>query len=222
MYYAQPDEAVFYKAVANTGDEFLEAIESPAVPLASAPDSWPAFPMLPYGGVRGGGLADFRILEHQVISPLRRQRIHDIYAAYRQGNRPQLPLLPAGTTADSRGVTPEGLLVDFSTDLEKWTKVLLAKDASTPAKQMQITDLDRDSRFRAALQSNKLFLVISDPEELKAHFPDHEAEIEGWKFSLDPHGLESQQHDPDLQISGQAAARSGGAEHTMGVPGRLQ
>ena len=80
VYYAQPDEAVFYQAISNTGDEFVESIESPAVPLSSAPHApAPAFPMMPYGGVRGSGMADYRILEAQVIAPLRRRQIHDIY-----------------------------------------------------------------------------------------------------------------------------------------------
>ena len=95
-------------------------------------------------------------------------------------------MLPTGTTAPGNGVTPEGLLVKFSSDFAKWEKVLLAKDASNPPKQLQVEDLGRESPFRAALQSNKLFLVISDPQELTAHFPHNEVEIAGWKFRLDP------------------------------------
>ena len=177
---------MFYQAISNTGDEFVESIESPAVPLSSAPHApAPAFPMMPYGGVRGSGMADYRILESQVIAPLRRRQIHDIYVKYLETG-PELPLLPTGTTAPGNGVTPEGLLVKFSSDFAKWERVLLAKDASNPPKQLQVEDLGRESPFRAALQSNKLFLVITDPQELAAHFPHNEVEIAGWKFRLDP------------------------------------
>ena len=188
VYYAQPDEAVFYRAVTNTGDESLESMEVPAVPLSSAAHASPppAFLLLPYGGVRGSGMADNRILDHQVISPPRWRQINNIYATLRKTS-PEVPLLPSGTAgaAAPSGVTPQGLPVNFSADFEKWSSLLLGKDASKTPSRLRITDLGRDSQLRAALQSNKLFLVISKPDELKTHFGEHDAGTAGWNFSLD-------------------------------------
>ena len=205
VYYAQPDRAVFYQAAVATdatpdvsGDEFLPYLEVPATPLpapaASAPNGdTGAFPMLPYGGVQGS-LSDLRLLELQVVSLLRRSRIHEGYerfvaaqvqAGVAAGER-GLPLLPAATTQPPAvtGWTEQGFLADFSSGFETWASLLLARDST--GHSLSLSNLDRDAPIRAALQSGNLFLVISNPDELKPYFLEHSVVIAGWTFDLDP------------------------------------
>ena len=194
IYYAQPDQAVLYQpdgASESTGAQgaLLSFMEVPAATLPDPGDNPPlAFPLFPYGGVQadpahGIALSDFQQIEVQRLTPTRRARIHDLSAnnaaASTRSFRATL-----GPDDSVTGTTPQGLLASFSGDYETIQKLILAKD--TDDVFLTFEQIERDSPLRTALQSNQLFLVISDPAALQAYFTQSRLTIQGWAFDLDP------------------------------------
>jgi hypothetical protein len=208
-YYAQPDQAVLHSLDARPANPptVAAAIATPAAPdllwymevpaaelppaVATNAHSLPtvaAFPMLPYGGVARESLADYQRLEQQVLSPHRRAVITDAIA---QNPRPPVtPIAPLGIAAaiappSVTGTTPQGFLAEFSPDYAVMQSLLLARD--TADQRLQFHNLAQTDPLRAALQSNQLFLVITNPESLRQHFgTDNQLTIQGWQFNLDP------------------------------------
>jgi hypothetical protein len=203
VYYAQPDQAVLYRpAAAATGSQdILLYMEVPAanLPVPTTIDG-AAFPLLPYAGAQSSPLfqvqsSDYRALELHLISPLRRQQITQI-------SMPVLaPTAPASAAVDQTlpstsgqapsstsvtGTTPQGLLATFSADFATIELLTLARDAAPGF--LGFTGIERTSPLRDALQSNQLFLVISNPASLQPYFRDHLLDIAGWTFDLDPAG----------------------------------
>ncbi len=185
FYYAQPEQAVLYRAssLAKTAgnSDLLQFMEVPTTAL-SAPSSGdlPVFPLLPYGGVQGA-MVDFQQLEVELLNPKRR-KIISLHADH------DTPFPAAPSDAPAIGTTPQGLLATFfkqgSKDYETMS-LLLAKD--TDGDPVQFQAIERRSPLRAALQSNQLFLVISNPNTLKSYFAtDNQLTIQGWTFDLDP------------------------------------
>ena len=193
IYYAQPDQAVLFKPTAVTGqddtpeDEFLEYMEIPAtgLPDTLSDDQLLAFPLFPYGGVDSQILTDFRQIELQILSAMRRARIYQISEA----DNFSAPLSDDTTaTASFTGATPQGLKATYSGTYESLESLLLARD--TADKNFQLTNIERSAKLRAALQSNQLFMVISDPDVLKDYFKDNQLTIDGWAFDLNPEGVD--------------------------------
>ncbi len=211
-YYAQPDQAVLHSLEARPADpqsvataiatapqsasapDLLWYMEVPAaeLPVAELPTddqalpTVEAFPMLPYGGVARHALEDYQRLEQQLVSPHRRAVIT---AAIAKNPPPPAPVrlsLIAGLTEPSiTGTTPQGFLAEFSPDYAVMQSLLLARD--TADQKMQFHTLAQTDPLRASLQSNQLFLVITNPESLRNHFgTDNQLTIQDWQFDLDP------------------------------------
>jgi hypothetical protein len=178
-YYAQPDDAEFYHAAAAgsglismgrvaapaDGDfTGLALLEVPAALLGSFTSPTQAFPSAPYAGLQAADLAQYRALELQALSPVRRQTITGIPPSAADGRRTQFEFddtLPVG-------VTPQGLLGSFSADLMQWNALTLAqtprRTGAPPqniVQQLQLANVI--GGLKGALQTNQLFLVMSDP-----------------------------------------------------------
>ncbi len=162
------------------------------VPAATLPDPGdrllPAFPLFPYGGVQadpahGIALSDYQQIEVQRLTPTRRARIHDL-SAHTAAAPPRSFRATLGPDESVSGTTPQGLLASFSGDYETIQKLILAKD--TDDIFLTFEQIERDSPLRTALQSNQLFLVISDPAALQTYFTQSRLTIQGWAFDLDP------------------------------------
>lgn len=181
-YYAQPDDAEFYHAGADgvismgrlsrslpapaPGDATgLSLLEVPAAVLADFSNPNQAYPSAPYAGLRVADLADYRALELQALSPVRRHAI----AGLPQGQRIARPTQHELDDTLPVGVTPQGLLGDFSANLLQWTALTLAQSprliASKPLERivqaLQLVNVT--GGLKSALQTNQLFLVLSDP-----------------------------------------------------------
>jgi len=175
MYYAQPDQAILYKAEASS-KKFLDYMEVPSVGLPAIPDDSKesdrkalSFPMLPYGSVDVQKLTDLRQLEIQLISNFRRNRIQEISAAAGHNT----PLTPSDAVVSEeevtfQGTTPQGLLATFSEDYMQIKELMLAKD--TENEEVKLVEIEHGSALKAGLQSNQLFMVVSDPNSLKDYF----------------------------------------------------
>lgn len=199
IYYAQPEEAILYKGSdasssnpAALYDNILDYMEAPAAALptppalngSSANTNVAAFPLLPYGGLAQQPLANYQQMEVQLINPLRRALIHQIGLTANN-----IPL--SNATGDSFiGVTPQGLMVNFSAHFEQIHYLTLALD--TANQQLQLQNIDRQSPLRSALQSNQLFMVISNPLSLKNYFANNQLTIQDWQFDLNPDSWQKQ------------------------------
>ena len=175
IYYAQPDQAPLY-AAETSSQHFLDYLEIPSVGLPSKLDvpqlqslkeatgiESLAFPMLPYGNVDAHSLADMRQLEISLINNYRRNRIHNISAATNH-----ITLLGNAGEANPIGTTPQGLIASFSQDYRTIQQLQLMKD--TKDKSISFVNITHGSALKGALQSNQLFMVISDPTAVSANF----------------------------------------------------
>lgn len=184
IYYAQPEQSILHSA--TIGDEgaaldgILGYLEVPALALPTEPEP---IPLLPYGGVRDVGLANYLQLEQQCLSPQRRLLLVE------QAD-PALPLIPSWTddrTASDPsipGTTPQGLVAEFSPNYETIQSLVLARD--TEQRLLQFHNIGRRSPIRAALQAAQMFWVITDPTALAETFTDDQLTIQGWTFNLNP------------------------------------
>ncbi len=198
VYYAQPDQAPLYKAEASS-QQFLDYLEVPSVGLpnnldgpqgqslkdATGYDSL-AFPMLPYGNVDAHALVDIRQLETALVNNYRRNRIHKISEATKHVT----PLKDKDSASSQRiGTTPQGLIATFSEDCRTIERLQLMKD--TNDNLVSFVNIVHGSPLKAALQSNQLFMVISDPAAVNANFSKKvftdttsTLEIKKWLFEL--------------------------------------
>lgn len=209
VYYAQPDDSTFYAHVEESNqegdedntDEFLNYMEVPTLGLPD-PAKWGAaasglsadhwlFPLMPYGGIDPQQIEEYRQIELQLISPERKKQITAISESV--GHQVSIDTV-ANDASPKRGATPMGLLGTFSQDYQHLEELILAKypepqpEGTLVDKVAAFRDIPHGHPLRSALQSNQLFLVISDPSQLAAFFPDNRLTIEGWTFDLDPAG----------------------------------
>lgn len=185
-YFAQPDQSVLYNFGSQTVSGVTTVPALAAVPVQAAALNWPpvsslVFPLLPYSGLGGPDLAAYQQMESQIISPVRRAALLNAPPA---GQGPTLP--------SKYSATPQGLLVAYTSPLE-WDQIILAQmalPADSPA-QFMLTSVQ--GNLLSAFQSNKLFLVISDPTKIQSSLLAQNAQItigadpaETWNFNLDP------------------------------------
>jgi hypothetical protein len=176
-YSAVPEGAGYYgDATGNARLRPYFAACAAFLPKASeAAGASGAYPLLPYAGIQADDFSLYQLVETRILSPVRRELIHRINAG----------LEPARTDSTAvTTVTPQGLMAEFSQDRATWTTL---KAAQTSAGLLAFHSI-RDP-LRSALLTNQQFLVITDPGSLDPFFAtDNVADIEGWKFLLDPAG----------------------------------
>lgn len=203
-YYAQPDQSVLYNYPVSSEVFGAGPTSNPATMLAAVPvlaatlpvlagelasesaelgQQPVCYPLLPYAGLGGEGVAGFGQLESQVISPTRRTALRVL--------PPQAELRQLAMTS-SYSTTPQGLLAS-GVGQGSWSRVVLAQMPGSSQQPVQFAFSAVDSDLLAAFQSNKMFLVSSDPTSLQAYLASAEAQLlmgsdptELWKFDLDP------------------------------------
>lgn len=156
-YCVQPDPSVLHQSgAASNGGPAINPLVYLEVPSKRVPppSATKAFPLLPYAGVSADDLGPFQQLEAQVVAPLRRT----VIAA--NGTPPPNPT----TSGPVLGATPQGLLAQFTDGLSNWDELILAQMAG--GAQLAFSAVQGNSDLLTALQSNPLFLVISDPSKL--------------------------------------------------------
>ena len=203
-YYGQPDQAVLYKAESSSS-EFLDFMEVPAIGLPEAlTDSQItslqedtthaalAFPVLPYGNVDTDRLTDMLQFENLLINNFRYSRIRAISEV-----TDHLTPLKNVDSRDLVGTTPQGMIATFSTD-PIFTDALqierLQLAMNHTGSFIQLVNISHDAAFKAVLQSNQLFMVVTNPVDLEAYFSNaalqgltgitNQVDIESWLFEL--------------------------------------
>ena len=195
-YFSQPDQAVLYKAESSS-TEFLDFLEVPALGLPQAIDidqtktlktrtthASLSFPMLPYGSVDSGRLTDMRQFENLLINNFRFNRIREINHATNYSTALKI----SGSGTNFKGTTPQGLIASYSPDpnfpgaLQISTLQLAMNWNQT---LVQMSNIPHNAALKAVLQSNQLFMVISNPKDIEPFFTtDAQVDIEDWKFEL--------------------------------------
>jgi hypothetical protein len=201
QYFAQPDQSVLYN---YGGGDVAKAVNAlAAVPVQAATIPWPpastlTFPMMPYSGLAGADLATYRQMESQVLSPKRKA---SLAAAPPQA-------LPAALTAgetSSLSTTPQGLLASYvsGSSATLWDRIILAQMPSDA--QFQLTTVE--NQLLSAFQSNKMFLVVSDPASIASSLLPADAQItigsdasEAWNFNIDPAAWSSTQRPGTIMM----------------------
>ncbi|HYN84643.1 MAG TPA: hypothetical protein VER32_05275 [Pyrinomonadaceae bacterium] len=213
-YYAQPDQSILYNYNLSPppGVQIpaLAAVPVHAATLA-APASANAFPLLPYAGLGGQDLAPLRQMESQVVSPARRLALKNSPPAATATARPLASADPAHASTDeppapmslqsSYSTTPQGLLATYVAggSTTQWDEIVLAQMGET--QQFLFKGVSGD--LLSAFQSNKLFLVISDPVSVEPYLLKDYSRItigadasETWNFELNPAPPDSQSPSP--------------------------
>ena len=171
VYYAQPEQAILYKAEKSSVD-FLDFLEIPSVglpPELKINGIARAFPMFPYGDVDPYALADLKLLEVSFINHFRRNCIQDISAKVE--HKTPLVLKSEEQKENPTGTTPQGLIATFSTDYKTIERLELARDTHEPIpKVIPFVNIKHGTPLKSALQSNQLFMVISDPKSISENF----------------------------------------------------
>ncbi len=187
-YYAQPDQSVLYnypdaQAGGVSSVVALAPVPVLAASLTAAGARTSAFPLLPYGGADGADLGVLAQLEGQVVSPQRRQKLRAAPPARNAG----LPALARSPLS----ATPQGVLASYvpGGDGSKWSEIVLAQVSA----QQRVSLTNVDGQLLGAFQSNKLFLVITDPRAINAYLQAANAQItigggtsDSWQFDLAP------------------------------------
>jgi len=194
-YYAQPDQSVLYNYPTPAPPPppnppprpivALAPILVPAATIPAPPTPGTPFPLLPFAGLSGDDLAPYAQLEWQVVSPQRRLALGTPAATERASGARAAATIEA--PASKYSTTPQGLLAQFTPGDTIWQEIVLAAMPVKPPLLLQQVQ----GKLLAAFQSNKLFLVISNPAALASVLVSGNDEIgigateaDSWSFDL--------------------------------------
>jgi hypothetical protein len=170
IYFAQPDASPLYSPEATAPARVLPLFDAPAAILTPAAS---AFPVAPYGGLAAGDTRPlFTRFEQEVLNPVRKAQTAS--SATTAVARPA-----AGTPTIT--TTPQGFLAEV--DGTTWNWVQLAANTRSDGTVQALRFDGVSGALREALQSNELFLVITDPAQIAGF--RHVISIEDWPFDID-------------------------------------
>jgi hypothetical protein len=152
-YRAQPDSATVFTPSGTDGFLCFYELAGQTLPAASAVTQ-AAFPMLPFTGLPGKDVQAYADVELKAVAPARRAIV-----GAAAGKQPSAPAAAIGNGAVA-AATPQGLVGEFTAGVMSALD-LMRSNGST----VQIQGVSDD--LVSALQSNQLFLVVSDPATLQ-------------------------------------------------------
>jgi hypothetical protein len=186
-YYAQPDRSVLFQAPQPWTGAFAAlapmSLQARTLGAASAAAS---FPLFPYAGVQPNSqfpANQYEQIESRLLSPMRRNTIIGATSGK------QVTVAAPSVT----GMTPQGLLTTLSADLSQWATITVAQTGHDNPLSFTwsnvaapVTLNGNTASLQSALQTNKLFLVISDATALGTYLQTSQNQIDvaGWIFNL--------------------------------------
>lgn len=164
VYYAQPKEAPVYSGQGQQVDDpILYFNEMPAFSLTTASGSRPAvFPSGIYAGINGVETVLAQEMENSSIAPYRHYKIGEIYGT--SSNPANVPQRRIRATTDPLGVTPQGLVAELTSDYKNFDGLYLGNMPGTNYPKVDLTAVE--GKFKQSLQSNQLFFVAANVDEL--------------------------------------------------------
>ncbi len=192
QYMAQPVGATLYGKgylAEKTGNMFFDFKDT----STSLDETSHPFPLLPYFAIEATDTdevymftkADYQSFEKDIIAPIRHSNIRVKHAAAPR-------FLENGCSNDTyQATTPSGQLVALSGS--RYVKVLLGRSESSNESEADISFVNPSDTLIKALQSNQLFLVITNAKWIgKAGGGNgsepgfcNTTEMDGWGFSAD-------------------------------------
>ncbi|MDH0343149.1 hypothetical protein [Chromobacterium haemolyticum] len=149
------------------GGDLLE----PKDPGLALPNSGElSFPLLPFAAFRSGAgdqdlqAGQMELLESQIVSPTRRNRINAASAQASRSARASLGLDLARNVAGYNAATPAGFIARVAE--RGWSRLLLAQIMAGGQPQWQLGFTAPSSALQAAFQTDNLFLPVANPLQL--------------------------------------------------------
>jgi hypothetical protein len=147
----------------------LPLFDAPAAILTAGA---PPFPAVPYAGVSvDGARGVVTRFETEVLSPVRKAQT---------AAAPRPPVAAAASTP-TLSTTPQGFLAEV--DGTTWNWVQLAANSRSDGTEQRLRFEGVSDPLRQALQTNELFLVITDPAQIAGF--EHVISIVDWPFDID-------------------------------------
>lgn len=173
VYFAQPREAPIYSGKEQRADGILDFNPMPVLDFTyDGLERPPVFPIGIYAGLNSSFNALAREIENSSLAPSRNYRIGQ---AYGQGAVSanltaalttvfNVPTRRVRAAEDPLGVTPQGLVVELTPDYNDFEGLLLGNMPGTNYPNIDLTAVE--GSFKQALQSNQLFFVAANVNEL--------------------------------------------------------
>ncbi|MEN8174134.1 MAG: hypothetical protein ABFS23_00110, partial [Pseudomonadota bacterium] len=193
QYFAQPDGAAMYSlstAVCQDEKKFLGFLRVPAANLPASVSKDGAYPLTSLAGARpdleGFHPDTYRGVEQGALSPTRKERITGV------GGMPRRDAVARQAGDQVSGTTPQGLITRLpdpglpsaGNAVPGWDQVALAKNLDEDLGTVrQLLVEQPEPEFQNALQSSKLFLVITKAGLMGAFAK--QITIGAWPFDID-------------------------------------
>ncbi len=158
-YYAQPLQAPLFGAASGAGTGFLRFHEMPAatLPVYASGQALPAvMPVGIYSRVAPASIDTASLIETAALAPMRRQVV-GLPEGHQGLNAFEDPLDSAPLA-----VTPKGLIALLNEAETSWAGVLFANMPDSVHQRLTLTEVGPE--LQAALQSNQLFMVVSNAD----------------------------------------------------------
>lgn len=164
VYYAQPQEAPIYTSSQESTEEpILYFNEMPAFSLTSDGTNLPTvFPVGIYAGVQDDETVLASKMENASIAPCRHTTLSNAYGT--PSDVANIPQRRVRTTEDPLGVTPQGLVVELTSDRTDFEGLYLGNMPGTNYPKVDLTAVE--GKFKESLQSNQLFFVAANVDIL--------------------------------------------------------
>ncbi|WP_343745114.1 hypothetical protein [Chitinophaga sp.] len=162
VYFAQPQQAPVFSNRQQREDNVLDYNPIPAYTLhyneAQRP---PVFPSGVYAGLTGTDVAVASGMENASIAPYRSYRLGKEYGTPLINEMPSRRVRAAG---DPLGVTPQGMVAELTPDYNDYDGLILGNMPGTEYPRVDLSAVQ--GKFRQVLQSNQLFFVAANVDEL--------------------------------------------------------
>ncbi|SJZ84164.1 hypothetical protein SAMN04488128_1011807 [Chitinophaga eiseniae] len=162
VYFAQPQQAPVFSNRAQRTDNILDYNPVPAYTLyydtALRP---PVFPSGVYAGLAGPDVAVASNMENSSLAPYRSYCLGKDYGTLPDNEMPSRRVRADG---DPLGVTPQGMLAELTTDYNDYDGLILGNMPNTEYPRVDLTAVQ--GKFKQVLQSNQLFFVAANVDEL--------------------------------------------------------
>jgi len=162
VYFAQPQQAPVFSNREQRADNVLDYNPMPAYTLYyNAGQRPPVFPSGVYAGLTGTDVLVASGMENASLAPYRSYCLGKDYGTPQNNEMPSRRLR---NTNDPLGVTPQGLVAELTADYNDYDGLILGNMPGTEYPRVDLTAVK--GKFKQALQSNQLFFVAANVDEL--------------------------------------------------------
>lgn len=163
VYFAQPQQAPVFSNKERRSDNVLDYNPMPAYTLAytNTAQRPPVFPSGVYAGLGGSDVVVASGMENASLAPYRTYCLGKEYGPPPNDEMPARRLRGAN---DPLGVTPQGMVAELTTDYNDYDGLILGNMPGTEYPRVDLSAVQ--GKFKQVLQSNQLFFVAANVDEL--------------------------------------------------------